>query len=154
VRTRRDRHVEISGWTHEEAVSVNGTPDRRDERTEERAVYIISVAAELAGVHPQTLRMYERRGLLAPKRTSGNTRRYSERDIARIQMIQELTQRDGVSLAGVKLFIEMREQLALMRRRTEELERELLDQMRRRRSGAEIVPLRSILDLPWDETAP
>lgn len=133
---------------------MKGTPDRRDERTEERAVYIISVAAELAGVHPQTLRMYERRGLLAPKRTSGYTRRYSERDIARIQLIQELTQRDGVSLAGVKLFIEMREQLALMRRRTEELERELLDQMRRRRSGAEIVPLRSRLALPWDETAP
>jgi MerR family transcriptional regulator/heat shock protein HspR len=154
VRPRRDRHVEISAWTHEEAVSVNGTPDRRDERTEERAVYIISVAAELAGVHPQTLRMYERRGLLAPKRTSGNTRRYSERDIARIQMIQELTQRDGVSLAGVKLFIEMREQLALMRRRTEELERELLDQMRRRRAGAEIVLLRSLRALPWDETAP
>jgi MerR family transcriptional regulator/heat shock protein HspR len=154
VKPRRHRHVEISAWTHEEAVSVNGTPDRRDERTEERAVYIISVAAELAGVHPQTLRMYERRGLLAPKRTSGNTRRYSERDIARIQMIQELTQRDGVSLAGVKLFIEMREQLALMRRRTEELERELLDQMRRRRAGAEIVLLRSLRALPWDETAP
>ena len=129
---------------------MNGTPDRRDERTEERAVYIISVAAELAGVHPQTLRMYERRGLLAPKRTSGNTRRYSERDIARIQMILELTQRDGVSLAGVKLFIEMREQLALMRRRTEELERELLDQMRRRRTGAEIV-LPGIEPGPWAE---
>jgi MerR family transcriptional regulator, heat shock protein HspR len=128
--------------------------DRRDERKdgsgEERAVYIISVAAELSGVHPQTLRMYERRGLLAPKRTSGNTRRYSERDIARIQMIQQLTQRDGVSLAGVKLFIEMREQLAQMRRRTEELERELLEQMRRRGSGAEIVPLRSVRSLPWE----
>ena len=129
--------------------------DRREQtenertRTEERAVYIISVAAELSGVHPQTLRMYERRGLLAPKRTSGNTRRYSERDIARIQMIQELTQRDGVSLAGVKLFIEMREQLAQMRRRTEELERELLEQMRRRGSGAEIVPLRSVRSWPW-----
>jgi MerR family transcriptional regulator, heat shock protein HspR len=115
-----------------------------------RAVYIISVAAELSGAHPQTLRMYERRGLLAPKRTSGNTRRYSERDIARIQMIQELTQRDGVSLAGVKLFIEMREQLAEMRRRTEELERELLEQMRRRRSGGEIVPLRSLRSWPWE----
>lgn len=130
--------------------------DRRDERdeerrrTEERAVYIISVAAELSGVHPQTLRMYERRGLLAPKRTSGNTRRYSERDIARIQMIQELTQRDGVSLTGVKLFMEMREQLAQMRRRTEELERELLEQMRRRGSGAEIVPLRSVRSWPWE----
>jgi MerR family transcriptional regulator, heat shock protein HspR len=142
---------------HEEAVPVTHGPDRRrqrrTERSEERAVYFISVAAELAGVHPQTLRMYERRGLLAPKRTSGNTRRYSERDIARIQMIQELTQRDGISLAGVKLFIEMREQLALMRQRTEELERELLDQMRRRQARAEIVPLRSVRTFPWEETA-
>ena len=126
--------------------------DKERARTEERAVYIISVAAELSGVHPQTLRMYERKGLLAPKRTSGNTRRYSERDIARIQMIQELTQRDGVSLAGVKLFIEMRQQLAEMRRRTEELERELREQMRRRGSGAEIVPLRSVRSWPWEET--
>ena len=102
---------------------------------DERALFVISIAAELAGVHPQTLRMYERRGLLAPKRTSGNNRRYSERDIARIQMIQELTQREGISLAGVKLFIEMREQLARMQRRTEELERELLDRARARRSG-------------------
>ena len=124
---------------------------RRGGRTEERAVYIISVAAELSGVHPQTLRMYERRGLLAPERTSGNTRRYSERDIERIRMIQELTQREGVSLAGVKLFIEMREQLSEMRRRTEELEHELLEQMRRRGSGAEIVPLRSLLSFGWDE---
>jgi MerR family transcriptional regulator/heat shock protein HspR len=129
-----------------------GETDKERARTEERAVYIISVAAELSGVHPQTLRMYERKGLLAPKRTSGNTRRYSERDIARIQMIQELTQRDGVSLAGVKLFIEMRQQLAEMRRRTEELERELREQMRRRGSGAEIVPLRSVRMWPWEET--
>jgi MerR family transcriptional regulator, heat shock protein HspR len=142
---------------HEEAGVVSDTSDRgkqrRAERSEERAVYIISVAAELAGVHPQTLRMYERRGLLAPKRTSGNTRRYSERDIARIQMIQELTQREGISLAGVKLFIEMREQLAQMRQRTEELERELVDQMQRRRSGVEIVPLRSVRTFLWGEGA-
>jgi MerR family transcriptional regulator/heat shock protein HspR len=132
---------------------VSETSGRRSERrtdgAQERAVYIISVAAELSGVHPQTLRMYERRGLLAPKRTSGNTRRYSERDIARVQMIQELTQREGISLAGVKLFIEMREQLAQMQRRTEELERELLD--RASRSGAEIVPLRSVRSFLWGE---
>lgn len=126
---------------------------RRGEPAEERAVYIISVAAELSGVHPQTLRMYERRGLLAPKRTSGNTRRYSQRDIARIQMIQELTQREGISLAGVKLFIEMREQLAQMQRRTEELERELLDQARGGRTGAEIVPLRTVRSFLWGEDA-
>jgi len=119
--------------------------------TDERAVYIISVAAELSGVHPQTLRMYERRGLLAPVRTSGNTRRYSERDIERIRMIQELTQREGVSLAGVKLFIDMREQLADMRRRTEELERELLDRVKAAAPGTEILPLRSLLSFAWDE---
>ena len=125
--------------------------ERRSDGAEERAVYIISVAAELSGVHPQTLRMYERRGLLAPKRTSGNTRRYSERDIARVHMIQELTQREGISLAGVKLFIEMREQLARMQRRTDELERELFDRARARHSGAEIVPLRSMRSFRWGE---
>src|SRR6058998_2690344 len=95
----------------------------RSDRGQDRAVYIISVAAELAGVHPQTLRMYERRGLLAPKRTSGNTRRYSERDIERIRMIQELTRelalrvgRDPSRVAG----------------------------------GAEIIPLRSWLAFPWE----
>lgn len=120
----------------------------------EQAVYVISVAAELAGVHPQTLRMYERRGLLSPKRTSGNTRRYSERDIERIRMIQEFTQQDGLSLAGVKLFMEMRLELEEMRRRTDELEREL-DRRRRSSAGeaasAQILPLRSVLSFPWDE---
>jgi MerR family transcriptional regulator, heat shock protein HspR len=120
---------------------------------EERAVYIISVAAELAGVHPQTLRMYERRGLLMPARTSGNTRRYSERDIERIRMIQELTRQEGVSLAGVKLFIEMREQLAEMRRRAEELERELRERIDDDEPSVEIVPLRSILTFSWQERA-
>jgi MerR family transcriptional regulator/heat shock protein HspR len=130
-------------------------PERTDERSEERAVYIISVAAELAGVHPQTLRMYERRGLLAPKRTSGNTRRYSERDIQRIRMIQELTQREGVSLAGVKLFMAMQGRLEDMQRRAEELEAELARRVSRASSrvsgGAEIVPLRSWLVFPWDQ---
>jgi MerR family transcriptional regulator/heat shock protein HspR len=124
----------------------------RSEPSPERAVYIISVAAELAGVHPQTLRMYERKGLLAPKRTSGNTRRYSEHDIERIRAIQELTQLGGISLAGVKLFIEMREQLEEMRRRTAELEREL-----RRRPGSgrssDLVPLRSVVRFAWQEDA-
>ena len=65
-----------------------------------RALYVISVAAELAGVHPQTLRIYERKGLLAPARTTGRSRRYSDRDIALLRRIQDLTN-DGVSLAGV-----------------------------------------------------
>jgi MerR family transcriptional regulator/heat shock protein HspR len=117
---------------------------------DERAVYVISVAAELSGVHPQTLRMYERRGLLAPQRTSGNSRRYSERDLARVRTIVELTQREGISLAGVRLFLELREELELMHQRTEELERQLLDRLREREPGGQIVPLRSLLPLPWE----
>ncbi|MCI0634974.1 MAG: MerR family transcriptional regulator [Actinobacteria bacterium] len=130
------------------------TPGRDEDRLAEaqgssdRAVYIISVAAELAGVHPQTLRMYERRGLLAPKRTSGNTRRYSERDIQRIRVIQELTQDGGLSLLGVKLLIEMREQLEELQRRERELERELLDVLRAR-EHTQIVPLRSLITFSW-----
>jgi MerR family transcriptional regulator, heat shock protein HspR len=116
----------------------------------DRAVYIISVAAELAGVHPQTLRMYERRGLLTPKRTSGNTRRYSERDIQRIRVIQELTQDGGLSLLGVKLLIEMRERLEEHQRREGELERELLGLLRAR-AGTEIVPLHSLITFSWQD---
>ena len=71
-----------------------------ESRHEERAVYVISVAAELAGVHPQTLRIYERKGLLQPKRTSGNTRRYSQRDIEQLLRIHDLTQVAGINLAG------------------------------------------------------
>lgn len=76
-----------------------------------RAVYIISVAAELAGVHPQTLRTYERKGLLKPARTSGGTRRYSARDVARVQLIQELTQGEGVNLAGVLRILQMQDEI-------------------------------------------
>ena len=72
----------------------------------ERALYIISVAAELAGVHPQTLRIYERKGLIEPSRTEGRSRRYSDRDIELLQHIQELTN-EGVGLAGVKRILEL-----------------------------------------------
>jgi MerR family transcriptional regulator/heat shock protein HspR len=71
-----------------------------------RALYIISVAAELAGVHPQTLRIYERKGLIEPQRTEGRSRRYSDRDIQLLQHIQELTN-EGVGLAGVKRILEL-----------------------------------------------
>jgi MerR family transcriptional regulator, heat shock protein HspR len=86
-----------------------------------RALYIISVAAELAGVHPQTLRIYERKGLIEPQRTQGRSRRYSERDIALLQHIQELTQA-GVGLSGVERILELERQLADAQRRIEELE--------------------------------
>jgi MerR family transcriptional regulator/heat shock protein HspR len=86
-----------------------------------RALYVISVAAELAGVHPQTLRIYERKGLLAPARTSGRSRRYSDRDIAHLRRIQELTN-DGVSLAGVQRILALEDELSAARQRIAELE--------------------------------
>ncbi|CAN5260515.1 helix-turn-helix transcriptional regulator [soil metagenome] len=83
----------------------------------DRAVYIISVAAELAGVHPQTLRTYERRGLIKPARTSGGTRRYSARDVERVRLIQELTQGDGINLAGVLRILALEDRLEQMEAR-------------------------------------
>jgi len=80
----------------------------------DRGVYVISVAAELAGVHPQTLRIYERRGLLDPARTGGGSRRYSERDIARLRRIHELTEA-GLNLAGVKAVMELEVEVARLR---------------------------------------
>ena len=84
---------------------------------DERALYIISVAADLAGVHPQTLRIYERKGLIEPARTEGRSRRYSERDVALLRRIQELTN-EGVGLAGVR-------RILALEARVEQLEREL-----------------------------
>jgi MerR family transcriptional regulator/heat shock protein HspR len=91
----------------------------------ERAVYVISVAADLAGVHPQTLRIYERKGLLSPQRTAGNTRRYSERDVERLRQIQRLTQDEGVNLAGVRIIMDMQRQLEEMRAALERTRRRL-----------------------------
>ncbi|GIU97472.1 MAG: hypothetical protein KatS3mg013_1275 [Actinomycetota bacterium] len=119
----------------------------------ERAVYVISVAAELAGMHPQTLREYERKGLLRPKRSSGNARRYSERDIERLQLIQDLTQRRGVNLAGVKLIMEMQAEIDALRERVADLERQLRlarRVARRRESVGSILPLRSVILPPWE----
>ena len=82
-------------------------------RDPQRAVFVISVAAELAGVHPQTLRIYERKGLLDPARTGGGSRRYSEVDIDRLRRIQELTN-EGLNLAGVKMVLELEETVAAL----------------------------------------
>ncbi|HEX4905367.1 MAG TPA: helix-turn-helix transcriptional regulator [Acidimicrobiales bacterium] len=85
-----------------------------------QAVFVISVAAELAGVHPQTLRIYERKGLLDPARTDGGSRRYSEVDIERLRRIQELTN-EGLNLAGVKRVLELEEQVAQLQERMAQL---------------------------------
>jgi MerR family transcriptional regulator/heat shock protein HspR len=125
-----------------------------EKRREQRAVYIISVAAELAGVHPQTLRIYERKGLLRPSRTAGNTRRYSERDIDRLRLIQELTQRHGINLAGVKMIMSLQAEVDRMQRRMDELQEEVArvrERILEKESGrrADLVPLRSVRIFPW-----
>lgn len=88
-----------------------------------KGVYSISVAASLAGVHPQTLRLYERLELVIPYRTPGGTRLYSAEDIEKVKLIQGLTQEERVNLAGVKLVLELREQLRELQRELEEAEK-------------------------------
>jgi MerR family transcriptional regulator/heat shock protein HspR len=94
---------------------------------DERPRYMISVAAELVGMHPQTLRMYEQKGLVRPKRTAGNTRLYSEADLERLRLIQRLTTELGLNLAGVEAVLDLEEQLQRMHDRMERLERQMRD---------------------------
>lgn len=96
--------------------------DSKGRRRSDSAVYVISVMADLAGVHPQTLRMYERKGLLEPKRTAGNSRRYSDRDVAQLQRIQELTEA-GVNLAGVRIIVDLERRLEHMEAKLERANR-------------------------------
>jgi len=119
-------------------------------------LFMISIAAELAGMHPQTLRVYERRGLVRPQRSAKNTRRYSRRDVERLRRIQELTDM-GLNLAGVERVLAMEGQLAAMAREVEGLRARLsetMDDMRRAVAQAErgqrfeLVPLRSAALVP------
>src|SRR3954464_13120387 len=91
---------------------------------EERGVFMISVAAELAEMHPQTLRIYESRGLIEPKRSPKNTRLYSQADVDRLRRIQELTSEMGMNLAGVEKVFELEEELDRMRKRMRALEQQ------------------------------
>ncbi len=113
----------------------------------DEAVYVISVAAELSDMHPQTLRTYEREGLVEPSRTSGNTRRYSQRDIDRLRFIRHLTQEEGLNLAGVRVVLDLGEKLEAAKTRTRELEemvRRLADRIQpddpNGPRGVEVVP--------------
>jgi MerR family transcriptional regulator, heat shock protein HspR len=96
---------------------------------DDRPRYMISVAAELVGMHPQTLRIYEAKGLVAPQRTAGNTRLYSEADLERLRLIQQLTTELGLNLAGVEHVIRLEEQMRRMQRTMERLEREMREQI-------------------------
>jgi MerR family transcriptional regulator, heat shock protein HspR len=130
---------------------------------ETRGVFMISVAAELAEMHPQTLRMYEARGLITPKRSPKNTRLYSQRDVERLRRIQQMTSEDGLNLAGVESVLEledrvakMRAELGRMRKRAEEMERRMAEEVERVRRSlkAEIVPYGAYDVLPGaDEKA-
>jgi MerR family transcriptional regulator/heat shock protein HspR len=114
--------------------------------SEDRALYIISVAAELAGVHPQTLRIYERKGLIEPARTVGRSRRYSERDIKLLRRIQELTN-EGVGLAGVRRILELEDTVAELRRQVERARRDARAEVEHvhRTYRRDLVPLRQTI---------
>ena len=96
---------------------------------ESRGIYMISVAAELVGMHPQTLRVYEQKGLVRPKRTAGNTRLYSEKDLERLRLIQRLTTELGLNLAGVELVLRLEDELRKAHARIERLQRELREEV-------------------------
>jgi MerR family transcriptional regulator, heat shock protein HspR len=97
------------------------------EQASDAKVLIISVAARLAGMHPQTLRQYDRLGLVQPGRTGGGGRRYSERDVALLREVQRLSQEDGVNLAGIKRVIELEQLVGDLQQRVAELEQQLDD---------------------------
>src|SRR3954468_4961537 len=115
----------------------------------ERGVFMISVAAELAEMHPQTLRMYEARGLITPKRSPKNTRLYSQADVERLRRIQQMTSEEGLNLAGVVSVLEleqrlerMRSEMARMRKRAAQMESRMTEELKRLRKsiGGELVP--------------
>jgi MerR family transcriptional regulator/heat shock protein HspR len=96
---------------------------------DDRPRYMISVAAELVGMHPQTLRMYEQKGLVRPRRTSGNTRLYSETDLDRLRVIQKLTTELGLNLAGVEIVLRLEDELKKAHGRIERLQRQLREEV-------------------------
>jgi MerR family transcriptional regulator/heat shock protein HspR len=102
-----------------------------NEKDRDKPLYMISVVSELLGVHPQTLRLYEREGFINPRRTRGNTRLYSERDVEDVQRVLHLTRDLGVNLAGVEVILEMRRKMEKMRAETDEKIEFLRQEMRR-----------------------
>ena len=116
---------------------------------DDRPIYMISVAAELAGMHPQTLRIYEAKGLVRPKRTAGNTRLYSERDVERLRVIQRLTTELGLNLSGVELALKLEDQLQRMQASIDRLEREKREAVEQvhRNYRRDLVPVSQITTL-------
>jgi MerR family transcriptional regulator/heat shock protein HspR len=116
---------------------------------DDRPRYMISIAAELVGMHPQTLRIYESKGLIRPQRTAGNTRLYSESDIERLKLIQQLTSELGLNLAGVEHVLRLQDELVRMRRRIDRMEKEMRDAINdvHRQYRRDLVPYKPPIDL-------
>ncbi|BBZ79196.1 MerR family transcriptional regulator [Mycolicibacterium anyangense] len=108
--------------------------------SEESRTFLISVAAELAGMHAQTLRTYDRLGLVSPQRSSGGGRRYSERDVELLREVQRLSQDEGVNLAGIKRIIELTNQVEALQSRMQEMARELETLRANQRRDLAVVP--------------
>jgi MerR family transcriptional regulator/heat shock protein HspR len=124
---------------------MNGATMAREHR-----LYMISVVSEMLGLHPQTLRLYEREGFIKPKRSVGNTRLYSEEDVEKLEMILRLTRELGVNLAGVEVILSMREKMEQMQQEMEQtieqLREELGREIRRREEMKNaLVPVRRII---------
>ena len=116
----------------------------------ERRLFMISVVSEMLGIHPQTLRLYEREGFIKPKRSDGNTRLYSEEDVEKLEMILRLTRELGVNLAGVEVILSMRERMEQMQREMDDTILQLRDELsreirRREELRNALVPVRRIV---------
>jgi MerR family transcriptional regulator/heat shock protein HspR len=114
--------------------------NRRDPKKEDARTFLISVAAELAGMHAQTLRTYDRLGLVSPRRTSGGGRRYSEHDLDLLREVQRLSQDEGVNLAGIKRIIELTNQVEALQARLREMAEELTALRSNQRREVAVVP--------------
>ena len=116
---------------------------------DDRPRYMISIAADLVGMHPQTLRIYESKGLIRPKRTAGNTRLYSEADIDRLRLIQQLTNDLGLNLAGVEQVMQLQDEVERMRRMLARMERETREAISQvhRQYRRDLVPWKAPIDL-------
>jgi len=116
---------------------------------DDRPRYMISVAADLVGMHPQTLRIYESKGLIRPNRTKGNTRLYSEADLERLRLIQQLTNELGLNLAGVEQVLRLEDELLRMRRQLDRMEREMRKAINEvhRQYRRDLVPWKPPVDL-------
>jgi MerR family transcriptional regulator/heat shock protein HspR len=114
-----------------------------------RPRYMISVAADIVGMHPQTLRIYESKGLIRPKRTAGNTRLYSEADIERLRLIQQLTNDLGLNLAGVEQVMQLQDEVERMRRTLDRMQREMREAINQvhRQYRRDLVPWKPPNDL-------